>query len=127
VRKECCEEVATVDYSLVSNLLNLFELSLLHYQVDISKLVENPLSIDMCFAYAYVWAFGGHLDQDSKFKFDAFARQVFHSIFDFPPEGLLFDYKIDPIRKVFIPWESQLEGLLVSKCTLCALNVVASS
>ena len=52
---------------------------------------------------------------DSRFKFDIFVRQMFHSTFDLPPDGLLFDYKIDPLRKVFISWESQLDGLTVNE------------
>ncbi|XP_072028237.1 dynein heavy chain domain-containing protein 1-like [Amphiura filiformis] len=59
------------------------------------------------FAFAYVWAFGGHLHNRCASKFDQFARELLAKATNdvhFPSDDLVYDYCIDPNLGILVPW-----------------------
>eukprot|EP00667_Euglena_gracilis_P000018 EG_transcript_18 len=64
--------------------------------------------INLCFAFAYVWAVGGNVDQPSQEAFDAFVREEMEAVCTFPGFGLCHDFCVDAQLRRLVPWESRV-------------------
>ncbi|XP_064650622.1 uncharacterized protein LOC135502065 isoform X3 [Lineus longissimus] len=67
----------------------------------------NDLSVEeyeRYFGFAIVWAFAGTLEVDCRDSFSSWWRQTFEEYVEFPPDGTVFDYMIDPDSKEFVRW-----------------------
>lgn len=65
-----------------------------------SSLSESArLGVQNIFAFCYVWSVGGALSSQSREAFDAFVRNSFQGVANFPTgAGLVYDYYCDPSR-----------------------------
>ena len=67
--------------------------------LDSSFSESAKLGVQNLFAFCFVWSVGGALSSQSRDAFDAFVRNAFQGIANFPTgAGLVYDYRCDPQR-----------------------------
>jgi dynein heavy chain, axonemal len=95
IRKECRENIGSVDINLTSSFCNLLGACLTEkFGVN----VENfDLVVGHYFTFCYIWVFGGNLHDSSLTKFDEFARLLLTEHIDagLPDTLSIWDWKVD--------------------------------
>mmetsp|Transcript_11130 Transcript_11130/g.16401 ORF Transcript_11130/g.16401 Transcript_11130/m.16401 type:complete len:2518 (+) Transcript_11130:122-7675(+) len=67
--------------------------------------IDMEKMITMQVVYSFIWSFGANLTQDSRDKFDAFARDHIKEYCDwFPEEDSIFDYYINIVEQKWGKW-----------------------
>ncbi len=118
MQKEFCDLVPIHELSMVETLIVLFESVVENVygvytpsQEQRNKEITKPLkeSLEMCFVFACVWAFGALLGMkdgvDKKRSFSNWWKSKWARI-KFPAKGTVFDYTIDPKGLNFVPWSA---------------------
>ncbi|KAG9397278.1 Dynein heavy chain and region D6 of dynein motor [Carpediemonas membranifera] len=104
-----CEQIVEVDeLSTVKSLMDLY---------DILGTPENGLDpadadmfgrmVELWFVFSLVWSIGGVLNDSSRRKFDLVVRDLEGQ---FPAKDTVFEYFVDPRRKVWAPWDDKVPG-----------------
>lgn len=113
VRKECTEEIASVNANLARSCCELFGSLIAVLLVDDingqpneawDKLGSEDLLdlFKMAFSFALVWSVGSNLDALGKEKFSSWYRDSVDQLRRFPPQGSVYDYMVDPATANFI-------------------------
>lgn len=67
--------------------------------LDNSLSESAKLGVQNLFAFCFVWSIGGALSSQCREAFDAFVRNTFQGVANFPAgAGLVYDYYCDPQR-----------------------------
>ena len=96
VRRHLKEYVTSVDINLVTTLTKFLQ-SLLRIENKIN--LNQPLDdlrmvLNRVFAFSYVWALGGNIREESLEEFSEHVREKLAVLVNFPPAGLVFDFKL---------------------------------
>lgn len=85
-----------MDINLVTTLTKFLQ-SLLRVENKINlnqPLDELRMALNRIFAFSYVWALGGNIREESLEEFSEHAREKLAVLVNFPPAGLVFDFKL---------------------------------
>ncbi len=117
IRKECREDIPTVDINLVSSLCNLFQaVCSKGGGVDFAMPPEQfEELLKRIFAFCYVWSIGGAVDANSKEKFSEFARGQLEALCRFPNSGLVYDYYVNIAERDFSLWDAIVPAFKYNK------------
>jgi dynein heavy chain len=119
IRKNCKENIASVNVNLVQSCINLVEV--LYDQMkesygnDIHKLSSYELDnlVNMILIFSFIWSAGGNLTDNPKDNRDFFSREIKQKVLKllqtFPIEGEVYDYYIDFKLKEFRPWSERVK------------------
>jgi len=104
IRKECRENMESVDTNLVMSLCNLLDVLLTEAN---GVTAENGiLVLPLVFVFSYMWTLGGNLHDSSVSGMDRFARKLCRTKdIELPDAGLLYDYCVDAAKGLWVPWE----------------------
>eukprot|EP00937_MAST-01D_sp_MAST-1D-sp2_P002818 g2818.t1 len=90
--------------------------SLLEGLLDACTESKDARTVECCFAYALMWAFGGALDCDKRAGFHDLFLEHFGSekgsAVAFPADGQCFDHFFDTETAQFVPWGTYVEESL---------------
>ena len=77
-------------------------------QVNLKDQEESVITetIKLVFAFCFVWAIGGNVDQKSQEKFDAFCRDKLEAVVLFPPFGMVYDFQMNIPDRKLMTWET---------------------
>nr|KAG5711095.1 hypothetical protein BaRGS_004739 [Batillaria attramentaria] len=105
LRSDLKEIVGTVDGGLVFSLLKLMDAFFVPFNPKEGdkpakgELIQLlPKLVEPWFVFSVVWSIGATCDNNSRTKFSEWIRQrmeMFKCKMMFPPEGLVYDYKLD--------------------------------
>jgi dynein heavy chain len=113
VRANCRENVATVDFNLVTSTLNLLDSFLSETRGITTDNITDLLR--PIFGFCFVWGFGGNLHDGSLKKFDEFARSALDSVTQFPFGGTVYDFFVDVKTSRFVPWSGIIKSFNYSR------------
>eukprot|EP00698_Gefionella_okellyi_P007651 TRINITY_DN186_c0_g4_i1.p1 TRINITY_DN186_c0_g4~~TRINITY_DN186_c0_g4_i1.p1 ORF type:complete len:3955 (+),score=1074.62 TRINITY_DN186_c0_g4_i1:43-11907(+) len=103
VRKNCKEDIASVDLNLVVSLCMLYQSLVvdpaLTFEEDITRATDF---VEKLFYFSFMWSIGGNIDASSRVEFDLHMSRSFERIRI--PGGSCYDYYVDIKTRVFIPW-----------------------
>jgi dynein heavy chain len=108
--------VQTCLHLLDSSMNRISELFIIPIETN-SKLEQKQLLLlEMYFIFSIIWSFGGSLspddeDGDYQLEFSQWWEITFPTI-KFPERGLVFDYFIDDINCIFVPWSSLINNVI---------------
>ena len=105
LRKECRENIVSVDINLTNSFCNLLESFLCgKYGVTADNL---DLMLAQYFTFCYIWVFGGNLHDTSMGKFDEFARVLLAEAVDanLPDSLTIWDWKVEESAGSWVKWE----------------------
>lgn len=109
IREECTEIIASVDANLVTSCLNLLESVMDPEKVDFKRAVSPEKDVKVYTIFAIIWSLGANLFDDSRRNFNRFMKSRINEIdCDFPDEGQVFDYGIDPTTHSFEQWSERI-------------------
>jgi len=106
VRRECREDIPTVDLNLVVSTASILE-SLCQLSRGIKlDLPEDDLAqlVNRLLAFSVVWGIGGNVDLPSKEKFSDWVRDELGQLARFPNSGQVYDYYVDIKDNAFRMW-----------------------
>ena len=112
VRKECKENIVSVDINLTNSFCNLLEAFLRDaYGV---KSDNFDFMLPQYFSFCYIWVFGGNLHDSSLAKFDTFARGLLNDAINasLPPSATVWDYKVDAETGSWVKWDVPVFGYI---------------
>jgi dynein heavy chain, axonemal len=113
IRASCRENVATVDFNLVTSTLNLLDSFLVETRGITTDNITDLLR--PIFGFCFVWGFGGNLHDSSLKKFDEYARSALDSITQFPFGGTVYDFFVDVKTSRFVPWSGIIKNFTYSR------------
>ena len=109
MREECKEGTPSQDAQLLRSLFNLLDSTLRPEHGVTSGKGGVEGMINLWFVYAFVWALGGNLRDESRSKFDAYVRDcgILKELDpSFPKDGTVFDYCVSAQLESFVTWAS---------------------
>jgi dynein heavy chain len=120
-REECREGlVQCVDCQVLRSMFNLLDSVLLpDYGVTAGKGGIEGM-INLWFLWAFIWAIGGNMHDDSRNKFDGYVRECgILAELDplFPKDGLVYDYCVSAQLESFVSWASLMPPFLYMPST----------
>lgn len=105
--KNCVEIMESNELNLVMSFCKLWDcLATTENGLDITNDDAVETMGKMWFFFCLIWSVCAIVDLEGRRKIDCFIREM-EGIF--PLKDTIFEYYIDPIKKTFLPWESQLE------------------
>lgn len=105
IREDCTEIIQSVDNNLVTSCLNLLESVMDPEKLDFRRAVSPEKDIKVYVVFSLVWSLGANLFDDSRKIFNRFMKsRITEMDCDFPDEGTVYDYGIDPTTHSFEPW-----------------------
>jgi dynein heavy chain len=129
LRKRCKEPFASMDVNLVTSCLTLLD-SLMYKpaemveetaakEKELKYLAELPAPekeeqfaklFKMQYTFCFIWSLGGNIDDDSRVKFDQFAREIFKEMeLDFPEDATIYDYLVDHKTTSFVGFDTIMD------------------
>jgi len=100
------ELVPTVDSQLVDSLCAFFDSLLPLAKLDLSKPAdEHKPTISNMYAFCFIWAVGGSIDDSHWPEFDELARELFAEHAQIPVAGDVHDYFLALPTPEFKPWK----------------------
>jgi dynein heavy chain len=107
VRKNLFEPVKTVDNNLASSLMRIIDCYFSNYvETEIKRVTKDQIAelesmINHIFLFATIWSIGITGTIDGRIAFDKWIRERIPSfgVDNFPEEGMIYDYKLNPENK----------------------------
>ena len=105
IREECKEIIQSVDANLVTSCLNLLESVMDPEKLDFKRAVSPEKDIKVYVIFSIVWSLGANIFDDNRKMFNRFMKsRITEMDYEFPDEGTIYDYGIDPTTHTFEPW-----------------------
>ena len=111
IREECQEIIKSVDNNLVSSCLNLLEsvMDPENNKVDLKRAVSPENDVKVYTIFSIIWSLGANLYDDSRKAFNRFIKsRIIEIDCEFPDEGQVFDYGIEPTTHSFESWNERV-------------------
>lgn len=113
-----------VPMNLIFSMFNIFE-ALIKDSVESGDLTlpekdgelapELHKVVSCLYVFAWVWSFGGFVDNQTRLAFDSLARDIFVSMTTLPSRGMLFDWKFNIKTKEWNHWGDLLPPFELAK------------
>lgn len=91
--------------SYIDSLVNIF-VTLMNGQELNEK--DGTHIITALYVFAFIWSFGGHLEENKRALFDSFVRDIFSGHLTLPNKGLVYDWKVDPAKGEWSHWSEYM-------------------
>lgn len=111
IREECKEIIPSVDNNLVSSCLKLLEsvMDPESNKVDLKRAVSPEKDVKVYVIFSIIWSLGANLYDDSRKAFNRFMKSRITEIdCEFPDEGQVYDYGIEPTTHSFESWTERV-------------------
>ena len=105
LREECKEVIPSVDANLVASCLNLLESIMDTEKTDFKRAVSPEKDVRVFVIFSIVWSLGANIFDDMRKVFNRFMKSRITEIdCEFPDEGTVYDYGIEPTTHSFESW-----------------------
>ena len=101
-------------YNTVDTLFSFF--TILIKGQDYPNTTEGKNIISSVYAFAYLWAFGGYMNNSQRIQFELFVRDTMSKFCPtFPSRGILFDFSVNPANGRWTQWQEQVQQFGVNQ------------